>query len=181
VAPRVSPRVGGHLPPYAYINPPAPLAHSSHLLLSSPWLGSHVLESCPRVRGNSTCRTSTRCWISSSSLSSSAALLDWSPDDVYTPCMCNPSEALLLRCWSSSTGTNTRIEVGFCCLHQQRLCGNVPAHSVFKGMNTTATLLPFNYIDRSWEKVCRKNIVFCCEPQQVVYYTISRFTNDIYK
>jgi hypothetical protein len=29
---------------------------------------------------------------------SSAALLDWSPDDIYTPYVCNPSEALHVRC-----------------------------------------------------------------------------------
>jgi hypothetical protein len=58
------------------------------------------------------------------------------------------------------------LEVGFGCLHRQHSCGNVPTHSVFKGMNTITTLLPFNYIDRSWEKVCRKFFVFCCEPQQ---------------
>jgi hypothetical protein len=58
------------------------------------------------------------------------------------------------------------LDVGFGCLHRQHSCGNVPAHSVFKGMNTTSTPFPFNYIDRSCEKVCRKKIVFCCEPQQ---------------
>jgi hypothetical protein len=42
------------------------------------------------------------------------------------------------------------IEVGFGCLHRQRSCGNVPVHSVFKGMNIIAVLLLFNYIDRSW-------------------------------
>jgi hypothetical protein len=56
-------------------------------------------------------------------------------------------------------------EVGFVGLHQQRLCGNVPAHSVFKGMNTTATPLPFKYIDKSWERVCRGKKIYC-EPQQ---------------
>jgi hypothetical protein len=53
------------------------------------------------------------------------------------------------------------LEVGFVGLHRQCSCGNVPVHLVFKGMNTTATPLPFNYIDRSWERVD-----FCCEPQQ---------------
>jgi hypothetical protein len=36
----------------------------------------------------------SRWWISSSSLSSSATSLDWSADNIYTPDMCNTSEAL---------------------------------------------------------------------------------------
>jgi hypothetical protein len=28
------------------------------------------------------------------------------------------------------------LEAGFGCLHRQRSCGNVPAHSVFKGMDS---------------------------------------------
>jgi hypothetical protein len=39
---------------------------------------------------------------------SSAALLDRSPDNVYTPYVCNPLEAPLVRCWSSSASTTTR-------------------------------------------------------------------------
>jgi hypothetical protein len=42
------------------------------------------------------------------------------------------------------------LEVGFVGLHRQRLCGNVIPLSVFKGMNTTATPLPYNYVVRSW-------------------------------
>jgi hypothetical protein len=94
--------------PSTYINPMLPWLIHPHLLLSSPWLGSHVLELCPRVRGNSTCRTPSRCWISSSSLSSSSALLDRSPDDAYTSYVCNPSEALPLWRLSSSSCTTTR-------------------------------------------------------------------------
>jgi hypothetical protein len=70
------------------------------------WLA--CLELCQRVRGNSMCRTSSRYRISSPNPSSSTALLDRSPDDVYTPYVCNPSEALLMRRWSSLTGTTTR-------------------------------------------------------------------------
>jgi hypothetical protein len=44
------------------------------------------------------CRTPPRCWISGSNLSSFAAPLDRSPDDVYAPYVCNPSEALPLWC-----------------------------------------------------------------------------------
>jgi hypothetical protein len=33
------------------------------------------------------------------------------------------------------------LEVGFGCLHRQCSCGNVPAHSVFKGMNSTAIII----------------------------------------
>jgi hypothetical protein len=50
------------------------------------------LELRQRVRRNSTCRTPSRCRISSSNPSSSVALLDRSPDDVYTSYVCNPSE-----------------------------------------------------------------------------------------
>jgi hypothetical protein len=39
---------------------------------------------------------------------SSAALLEWSSDDVYTPYVCNPSRALHVRRYFSSTGTTTR-------------------------------------------------------------------------
>jgi hypothetical protein len=35
-----------------YKPPNAPWLIHPHILLSSPWLGSHVLESCSRVRGN---------------------------------------------------------------------------------------------------------------------------------
>jgi hypothetical protein len=42
------------------------------------------------------------------------------------------------------------LEVGFSCLHRQHSCGNIPAHSVFRGMNIVAILLLFNYVDRSW-------------------------------
>jgi hypothetical protein len=55
------------------------------------------LESCLRVKVNSTLRTPSRCWISALSPSSSAALLDQSPEDVYTPDVCNISEVLHLR------------------------------------------------------------------------------------
>jgi hypothetical protein len=94
------PRAGGHLPLRLYNTPPPMtpwLIHPS-LLLSSLWLSSHVWSHAPQVRGNSTCRKPSRNWISGSSLSSFAALLDRSPDDVHTPYECNPSEALLLRC-----------------------------------------------------------------------------------
>jgi hypothetical protein len=58
--------------------------------------------------------------------------------------------AMLVRCWSSSTVWLHDLKVSFGCLHRQRSCGNVPAHSVFKGMNTVAIPLLFNYVDRSW-------------------------------
>jgi hypothetical protein len=58
--------------------------------------------------------------------------------------------AMLVWCWSSSTVQLHDLEVGFGCLHQQRSCGNIPVHSVFKGMNTITIPLLFNYEDRSW-------------------------------
>jgi hypothetical protein len=61
-----------------------------------------------RVRGNSTCQTPSCCRISSPNPCSSTALLDRSPDDVYTPYVCNPSEVPLVRCWSSSASMTTR-------------------------------------------------------------------------
>jgi hypothetical protein len=60
------------------------------------------------------------------------------------------------------------LEVGFVSLHRQRSCGNVPAHSVFKGMNTTATSFPFNYIDRSCEWLCRGKNYFMLRTPTVV-------------
>jgi hypothetical protein len=56
------------------------------------------------------------------------------------------------------------LEVGFVGLHRQCSCGNVPVHSVFKGMNTTTTPLPSNYIDRSWERVSRKKLFSAVNP-----------------
>jgi hypothetical protein len=84
--------------PSAYIKAPQdPLAHSflSLPLFLLAWLPR--LEPCQRVEGNPLFRTMLRCRISSLSPPSSAALLDRNPDDVYTPYVCNPSEALLVR------------------------------------------------------------------------------------
>jgi hypothetical protein len=82
------------LPPRShYTNPSiALLAHSS---LSLPlfflaWLP--CLELCQRVRGNYTCRTPSRWQISSQNPSSSVALLDQSPNDVYRSYVCNSLE-----------------------------------------------------------------------------------------
>jgi hypothetical protein len=86
-------------PSIAYINPPwVPwLIHSLSLpLFFLTWLP--CLEQCQRVEGNSSCRTSSRCQISSLNPSSSTALLDRRPDDVYTPHACNHLEAPLVRC-----------------------------------------------------------------------------------
>jgi hypothetical protein len=59
-----------------------------------------------------------------------------------TPCSCGAGLLRLVRLHD--------LEVGFGCLHLQRSCGNVPAHSVFKGMNIVVVPLLFNYVDRSW-------------------------------
>jgi hypothetical protein len=71
-------------------------AHSSisPILSSLAWIPH--LELCPRARGNSTLRTPSRCWISGPSSSSSAASLDRSPDNVYTPNVCRTAEVLPL-------------------------------------------------------------------------------------
>jgi hypothetical protein len=55
------------------------------------------LELFQRVEGNLLFRTQSRYRISSLNPPSFAALLDWSPDDVYTPYVCNPSEVLHMR------------------------------------------------------------------------------------
>jgi hypothetical protein len=69
-------------------------------------------------------------------------------------------DAMLVWCWSSSTVRLHDLEVGYGCLHRQRSCGNVLAHSVFKGMNTVAVPLPFNYVDRSWAMGVEKFFCF---------------------
>jgi hypothetical protein len=58
-------------------------------------------------------------------------------------------DVMLMRCWSSSTVRLHDLEVGYSCLHRQHSCRNVPAHSVFKNMNTIVVPLLFNYVDRS--------------------------------
>jgi hypothetical protein len=83
-------------------------------------------------------------------------------------------DALLMWCWSSSTVRLHDPEVGYGCLHQQRSCGNVPAHSVFKGIHTVAVLLLFNYIDRSWAKGWRKFFVFCIGPNTYKRNTMTK-------
>jgi hypothetical protein len=55
------------------------------------------LKLCQRVKGNLLSRTPSRCWFSSLNQHSSAALLDRSPDNVYTLYVCNPSEVPLVR------------------------------------------------------------------------------------
>jgi hypothetical protein len=57
------------------------------------------------------------------------------------------------------------LEVGFGSLHRQCSCGNVPAHSVFRGMNIVTVSLLFNYVDISWAMVVEKFFVFCFESQ----------------
>jgi hypothetical protein len=136
-------------PSTAYINPPGVpwLIHSLSLpLFFLTWLT--CLEH--RVEGNSSCQTSSCCQISSLNPSSSAVLLDWSPNDVYTPHVCNHLEAPLVRCYLLWLVRLHDLEAGFGYLHRQRSCGNVPAHSVFKGIDFVAISLLFNYVDRSW-------------------------------
>jgi hypothetical protein len=142
--PRVSPRDGGHLPPTAYINPPYPLGHSSHLLHSSLWPSSHIwsrareLEETPhaghrRVAGFPVplLLLPLLCWTGAQTMS------------IHRTCV------IPRRRCSYGAGRHRLVrlhdlEVGFGCLHQQHSCGNVPAHSVIKGMNTTATPLPYS-------------------------------------
>jgi hypothetical protein len=74
--------------------------------------------------------------------------------------MCNPSERPLVRCWSSLTVRLHDLEVGFVGLHRQCSCGNVPVHSVFKGMNTIAALLPYSCVEQIIGYGCREKICF---------------------
>jgi hypothetical protein len=164
---RVSPR--GRRPPtpsIAYINPPrGPLAHSflSFPLFFLTWIPR--LELCQRVEGNLSCWTPSRCWISSLSPSSFATMLNRISDDVYTPYVCIPQRHRLCGAGLLRLVRLHDLEVGFGCLHRQRSCGNVSAHSVFKGMNTVAIPLLFNYVDRSWAMGVEKFFVFCFESQ----------------
>jgi hypothetical protein len=84
--------------PSAYIKASqVPLAHwfLSLPLLHLAWLPH--LEMCQRVEGNLLFWMLSNCRISNLNPPSSAALLDRSPDDVYTPYVCNPSEVPHLR------------------------------------------------------------------------------------
>jgi hypothetical protein len=114
---------GGATYPSLLYNPLEPLAHSSYFPILSSLACLPRLELFPRARGNSTLRTSSRYWISILSPSSSAASLDRSLDDIYTRGVCRGA---------TNCGTCLHqlvrlhdLEVGFACLHQQNLCGNV--------------------------------------------------------
>jgi hypothetical protein len=67
-------------------------------------------------------------------------------------CLC--SDGLLQLVWLHD------LEVGFGCHPWQRSCGNVPANSVFKGMNTSATLLPYSCIEYIMGYGCREIFLF---------------------
>jgi hypothetical protein len=76
-------------------------------LQSSPlWLGS-LVSSCALELEETQHRTLSRCWISGPS-PPSAASMDQSLNDVYTPYVCNASEVLHLRHLSLSTCMTTR-------------------------------------------------------------------------
>jgi hypothetical protein len=80
------------------MNPPGGSLDDSFLslpLFLLTWLPH--LGLCQWVEGNLSCRTPSRWRISSLNPPSSAALLNQSPDDVYTPYVCNSSEVPLLR------------------------------------------------------------------------------------
>jgi hypothetical protein len=97
-APLVEAHPGEVLPsPSACIKAPRTtwLMHSlSRPLFPLTWLPR--LELCQWVEGNLSCRTPSCCPISSLNPPSSAALLDQSPNDIYTPYMCNSLEVPLL-------------------------------------------------------------------------------------
>jgi hypothetical protein len=129
--------------PSTYINPPPwpPwLIHPS--LQSSPlWLDSHIwsraceLEETPQAGR----RRATRFLVQVLLL----PLLRWTgaqTTSIYHTCV------IPRRYRTCGTHLHRPIqlhdlEVGFGCPLRQRSCGNVPAHSVFKGMNTVATPL----------------------------------------
>jgi hypothetical protein len=101
------PRAGHQAPSPHYITPQGVLAHSIpslplFLLTSLP-----CLELCQQVKGKPLVPDTVVLPDFQPNPPSSAALLEQSPDNVYTLYMCNPSEALHVRCWSSSTSMTT--------------------------------------------------------------------------
>jgi hypothetical protein len=138
------------------------LAHSFHLFIPSSLAWLPRLELRPQVRGNSMCRTLSRCWISSPSPSSSATSLDWSPDDVYTPYVCNPSEVLHLWHSSLSTCMTTR-PWGWLRLSSPTMF--VREHSRALRSSMMKTVAALRRIDHGG-KGLYDFFVFCFKPQQ---------------
>jgi hypothetical protein len=127
---------------------PTSLAHSSHsfFLSSLAWLSR--LELCPRARGNSTIRTPSHCWISGPSHYSSVASLNRSSNDVYIPDVCRTTEvppfvALVFIDLLDYTTLRSALVVSVDNVH----AGTSFLLLVFKGMNTVAARLPYNYIE----------------------------------
>jgi hypothetical protein len=89
----------------------------------------------------------SHCWIAALSLSSSAAWLYRSPEDVYTPNMCRTTEVLpfvapiFVELFDYTTLRSASV-VFIDNVH----AGMTFLLSVFNGMNTVATLLPYIYI-----------------------------------
>jgi hypothetical protein len=144
--PRVS--LGQRPPtPSAYINPPYPLAHSSHLLLSSLWPSSNVLsrardlEKTPRAGHRHAAGFLVRVHL--------LPLLHWigaQMTSIHCMCVIPQRRCSCGACLHRLVRLHD-LEVGFGCLSRQCLCRNIPTHSVFKGMNTTAALLPYNSVE----------------------------------
>jgi hypothetical protein len=91
---------------------------------------------------------SSRCWISGPSLSSFAAWLYQSPEDVYTPDMCRTTEVLTFVAFVfidlfDYTIFMLALVVFFDNVHARTSF----SLSVFKYMNTVATLLPYISIE----------------------------------
>jgi hypothetical protein len=135
-----------YLPLHLYKSTPLADSFNFSILSSLAWLPR--LESCPRVRGNSTSRTPSRYRISGPSPSSSVALLDQSPKDVYTPYVCNPFEVphlvvLVFIDLFVYTTLRSALVVFF-----DKVCAETYFPLlVFKGMNIVTAPLPYNYIE----------------------------------
>jgi hypothetical protein len=82
-----------------------------------------------------------------------------------------PRRRYLCGAWLRQAARLHDLKVGFVSLHRQCLCGNVIPLLVFKDMNTTTILLLFNYINRSWETVCRKILFSASNPNRTVIPT----------
>ena len=161
VLPTPSPYIKAAHPPFLLIqsnsfSPPPPLLSSPRAL--APCLGWHRL-----TRGSSTLRTPSRCWISGPSLSSSAALLDRSPEDVYTPYVCRTAE--VLHVWHFvivEPASLHDLEVGVVASSSTPFIREREKAFGLQGYDFRSLSVTYIYIDRSWAGVLGQNYCFLC-------------------
>jgi hypothetical protein len=151
VVPRVTPRPVATNPPSPVYTPSPinPLAHSfihPSLFLSSSWLGSLVWN-CASELDETPC--AGRRHAAGFLVQIHLPLLYWTrarTTSIHHTCVTprrrrSCGAGLLQLLWLHD------LEVGFVGHHRQNSCGNIPAHSVFNGMNTYATPLPYSFIE----------------------------------